>query len=215
MDKQSGRFTEGQTDKQTECVLLSVHREITWLCVGKNRGGVCICLFVLVCLWICVSCIWLCFLCVLTHVCLYVPCRYHTAGAKLSKPKSASLHWTLCDILPFIFPLWLKSKSLLSLAQLSPLEVSLAKKKKKKNEAQYVWILSGGTLKYKIALHQLFIFLNRLCIVRWIDVSVILKSPTCPHPKCSIKVRQFSLWHTRITLQLHVYVFAYYVVHIM
>lgn len=45
------------------------------------------------------------FLCVLTHVCLYVPCRYHTAGAELSKPKSDSLYSTLCDILPFIFPL--------------------------------------------------------------------------------------------------------------
>lgn len=33
MNKQSGRFTEGQTDKQTECVLLSVHREITCVCV--------------------------------------------------------------------------------------------------------------------------------------------------------------------------------------
>lgn len=67
------------------------------------------------------------FLCVLTHVCLYVPCRYRTAGPKLCKPKSDSLHSTLCDILPFIFPLQLKSKSLLSLVQLSPLEVSLAK----------------------------------------------------------------------------------------
>lgn len=207
MDKQSGRFTEGQTDKQTECVLLSVHREITWLCVGKNRGGVCICLFVLVCLWICVSCIWLCFLCVLTHVWLYVPCRYHTAGAKLSKPNSDSLHWALCDILPFIFPLWLKSRSLLSLAQLSPLEVSLAKKK---NEAQYVWILSGDTLKYKIAVHQLFSFLNRLCIMRWRDVTRFWNHPPkCVRPSFEMQHRgqtKFLLWQAWITLQLHVFV---------
>lgn len=70
------------------------------VCSGE-QGFVCVCLFALECLRICVSCIWLCSLCVLTHVCLYVPCWYHAAKAKLSKPKPDSLHSTLCDILLF------------------------------------------------------------------------------------------------------------------
>lgn len=112
------------------------------------------------------------FLCVLTHVCLYVPHRYHTHcwGKSSSKPKSDSLYSALCDIFPFIFPLRLKSKSLLSLAQLSPLEVSLAKKEKKKRrkkKTQCVWMLSGDTLRYKNDPHQLFFvfFINGLCII--------------------------------------------------
>lgn len=74
----------------------------TWLCVcSGEQGFVCVCLFALECLRICVSCIWLCSLCVLTHVCLYVPCWYRAAKAKLSKPKPDSLHSTLCAILLF------------------------------------------------------------------------------------------------------------------
>lgn len=117
------------TDRQTEGVLLSVHREITWL--EKSSRVYILYLFALDCLRICVSYIWMWFLCALTHVCLYVLRRYDTAGAKLSKPKPDSLYSVLCDILPFIFPLWLKSKSLLSLAQLSPLDISLARKTKR------------------------------------------------------------------------------------
>lgn len=163
MDKQVHIGTDRQTNRIccAECAQ-GDYLTVCWR-VCERTGGVCICLFALVCLRMCVSCVWLCFLCVLTHVCLYVPCRYHTAGAKPSKPKSDSLYSTLCDILPFIFPLWQKSKSLLSLAQLSPLEVSLAK-----NEAQYVWILSGDTFRYKNYLQLAFYFfiLNKLCIVR-------------------------------------------------
>lgn len=74
----------------------------TWLCVcSGEQGFVCVCLFALECLRICVSSIWLCSLCVLAHVCLYVPCWYRAAKAKLSKPKPDSLHSTLCDILLF------------------------------------------------------------------------------------------------------------------
>lgn len=163
-----GRVIDGRTEGQA---VWRVHRGTDrqtnkqnlycWVCRGRLPDCVCkrarrvwICLFALVCVCRLVSpAFWLRFLCALTHVCLYVPCRYHTAGAQLYKPKSDSLYSTLWDILPFIFPLWLKSKSLLSLAQLSPLEVSLAK-----NEAQCVLILCGDTLRYKNALHQLYVY---------------------------------------------------------
>lgn len=94
------------------------------------------CLFALVCLQICVSAIF--FYCafffyVAAHSCVPI-CAVQISqllGQSSLNQKSDSLYSTLCDILPFIFPLRLKSKSLLSLAQLSLLEVSLAKKKKK------------------------------------------------------------------------------------
>lgn len=74
----------------------------TWLCVCSGEQGlVCVCLFALECLRICVSCIWLCSLCVLAHVCLYVPRWYGAAKAKLSKPKPDWLHSTLCAVLLF------------------------------------------------------------------------------------------------------------------
>ncbi len=185
------RRTDGQavwqvhigTDGQTNRICCAECAEGDYLTVGwrvcEGTGGVCICLFALVCLRMCVSCVWLCFLCVLTHVCLYVLCRYHTAGAKLSKPKSDSLYSTLCDILPFIFPLWLKSKSLLSLAQLSPLEVSLAR-----NEALCIWIFSGDTdIKMICIRFFIYLFLNELCIVTS-AVSLFLLQ------KCSTEFRE-------------------------
>lgn len=87
-------FTEGQTDKQRECVLLSVHRHYLTVCycVCVRAGRVCICLFASVCVWICVSCVWLHSSCVLTHVCLYVPCRYRT----LLKQSSLNQSLTHC-----------------------------------------------------------------------------------------------------------------------
>lgn len=118
---------DSEWDRQINRNCIAECAQIPDCVCGREQGRVCICLFALVCLWIRVSCVWLCSLCVLTHVCLYVPCRYHSAEAKLSNPKSDSLYSTLCDILPFIFPLCLKRKSLPSLAQFSPLDVSLVK----------------------------------------------------------------------------------------
>lgn len=153
MDKQSGRFPRG-TNRLTECVLLSVHREITWLCVVRvfrragERVSVCISVFADLFLWAFL-------VCVCSLMCAYM-CRADITSLWQSSQNHSLTHCAqpLCDILTFIFPLWPKSKSLLSLAQLSPFG---------KEWTQWVLILFRDVLRYVFfflnkALRQLFIF---------------------------------------------------------